>query len=92
MDCTIYLVLIRLRPISTYEPRHEKPNVLVSYQVTHKLGCTATEDGFRKKRDFTIYVAKTKALISFFVFAHAKRWFSHDAAHIVKEGIWSCIV
>ena len=45
---------------------------------------------FRKKRDCTIRVAKTKALISFavtaklicvFVFAYAKR-FSHDAAHI----------
>ena len=42
--------------------------------------------------DCTIYVAKTKALISFavtaklicvFVFAYAKCWFSHDAAHIV---------
>ena len=42
--------------------------------------------------DCTIYVAKTKALISFavtaklvcvFVFAYANRWFSHDAAHIV---------
>ena len=40
--------------------------------------------------DCTICVAKTKALISFvvtakliciFVFAYAKRWFSHDAAH-----------
>ena len=39
----------------------------------------------------TIYVAKTKALISFavtaklicvFVFAYAKCWFSRDAAHI----------
>ena len=38
-----------------------------------------------------MYVAKTKALISFavtaklicvFVFAYAKRWFSHDAAHL----------
>ena len=38
-----------------------------------------------------MYVAKTKALISFavtaklicvFVFAYAKCWFSHDAAHI----------
>ena len=37
-------------------------------------------------------MAKTKALISFavtaklicvFVFAYAKRWFSHDAAHII---------
>ena len=40
----------------------------------------------------TIYVAKTKALISFavtaklicvFVFANAKRWFSHEAAPII---------
>ena len=27
------------------EPRHEKTNVLVSDQVRHKPGCTATEDG-----------------------------------------------
>ena len=42
--------------------------------------------------DCTIYVAKTKALISFavtaklicvFVFAYAKRWYSHNAAHVV---------
>ena len=42
----------------------------------------------------TIKVAKTKALISFaftaklicvFVFAYAKRWFSHDAAHIKQH-------
>ena len=46
---------------------------------------------FRKRKDCTVYVAKTKALISFavtaklicvFVFAYAKCWFSHDAAHI----------
>ena len=44
------------------------------------------------KRDYTIYVAKTKALISFavtaklicvFVFAYAKCWFSHDAAQMI---------
>ena len=42
--------------------------------------------------DCTIRVAKTKALISFavtgklicvFVFAYAKRWFSHDAAQLI---------
>ena len=42
-------------------------------------------------RDRTIYVAKTKAVISFavtaklicvFVFAYAKCWFSHDTAHM----------
>ena len=44
-----------------------------------------------KNRDCTISVATTKALIGFavtaklicvFVFAYAKSWFSHDAAHI----------
>ena len=47
---------------------------------------------FRKKRDRTINVAKTKALITFvvtaklicvFVFAYAKGLFSHDVAHIL---------
>ena len=47
---------------------------------------------FLKKRDCTIRVAKTKALISFavtaklicvFVFAYAKSWFSHNEAHIM---------
>ena len=45
-----------------------------------------------KKRDCTIRVAKTKALIIFavtvkliclFVFVYAKSWFSHDAAQII---------
>ena len=40
-----------------------------------------------------MYVVKTKVLISFavtaklicvFVFAYAKRWFSHDVAHLIK--------
>ena len=73
----------------------------VSDQVTHKPGCTITQmvTGlkfriYRKKRDCTIYVAKTKALISFavtaklicvFVFAYAKSRFSHDAAHLINE-------
>ena len=53
------------------------------------LGCTATEDGWRLEisdleRDLTIYVAKTKVLIScavtaqlicVFVFAYAKAGF-----------------
>ena len=47
---------------------------------------------FKKKRDCTIYVAKTKALISCevtaylicaFAFAYTKGRFSHDAAHLV---------
>ena len=48
--------------------------------------------GCRKQRDCTIYVAKTKALIScavtaqlicVFVFAFAKSRFSHNEAHII---------
>ena len=44
--------------------------------------------------DTPSYVAKTKALISFavtaklicvFVFAYAKCWFSHDAAHFIEK-------
>ena len=47
--------------------------------------------GFRKKRNCTIRVAKTKALISFavtakvisaFGFANAGCWFSHEVANI----------
>ena len=43
-----------------------KPACGVSDQVQHKLGWTTAEDGFRlkEKRDRTIYVAKTKALIN----------------------------
>ena len=46
---------------------------------------------FRKKRNGTLHVAKTKVLISFavtvklicvFSFAHADCWFSHAEAHI----------
>ena len=53
----------------------------------------ASNFGLRKKRDCTIYVAKTKALISFavtaklicvFVFAYANSRFSHDAAHMIN--------
>ena len=70
----------------------------VSDQVLQKPCCAAKEDGWklenfglRKKRKYTINVAKTKALIScavnvqlicVFVFAYAKSKFSHDAAYI----------
>ena len=52
----------------------------------------ASNFGFRKQRDCTIRIAKTKALISFavtaklicaFVFAYSKNLFSHDAAHLL---------
>ena len=57
--------------------------------------------GFRKKRCCTIQVAKTKALISFavtaklicvFIFAYAKRWFSHDAAQIIFIFVWLVVI
>ena len=32
-------------PEETFEPRHEKTNILVSYLVQHKPGCTVTGDG-----------------------------------------------
>ena len=73
-----------------YEHVHEKTNNLGSDQVQLKSGCTVTEDGlrleifrFRQKRNCTIRVAKTKALISFIVtFAYADCGFSHAAAQI----------
>ena len=69
-----------------------KPVFGVSDLVLHKSGCTTTEDGqrleifwIRKKRHCTIYVVKTKALIScvlIIVFAIAKR-VSHNLAHMI---------
>ena len=67
----------------------------VSDQVGHKPDCAATEDcfGFWKKRDCTICVAKTKALIRCavtaqlicgFVFTYAKSRFSHNEAQIMN--------
>ena len=52
--------------------------------------------GFKKKRDCTICVAKTKTLVScavtaqlicVFVFAYAICWFSDAGAHLVKTCI-----
>ena len=66
-----------------------KPVFGVSDQVLNKLGCTATE--LEMKRDRTIDVAKTKALIRcavtaqlicVFVLAYAKSRFSHDNVHL----------
>ena len=37
--------LLSYSPEISYEPRHEKTNILVSDLVRHKLGCTATEEG-----------------------------------------------
>ena len=70
----------------------------VAVQVQHKPGCTTTESGYiglkfqiLEVEGFycTIYVAKTKSLISctvqlmcVFVFAYAKSKLSHDVAHL----------
>ena len=77
-----------------------KPVFGVSDQVPHKADYTATETlkalsfGFKKKRNHTIHVAKTKTRISCavtaqliyaFGFAYAKIKFSHDKAHIQTE-------
>ena len=72
-----------------------KPTILVQTRSnTNRQDCTVTEAGnfgFKKKRNCTIPIAKTKALISFaviakliyaFVFAYANCWFSHARAHI----------
>ena len=57
--------------------------------------------GFRKKRNCTIHVAKTKALISFavtaklicvLVFAYAKCWFSPDVAHIALRCLFKTLL
>ena len=80
-----------------------KPVFGVSDQFGHKPDCAATEDGFefRKKRDCTICVAKTKALIRCavicgFVFTYAKSRFSHNEAQIMyafmEELITQCHV
>ena len=74
-----------------------KPVFRVSDQVSHKPGCTITEDArglkFRIKEVEGLHYlcSKTMALIScavtaqlscVFVFAYAKSSFSHDAAQI----------
>ena len=81
----------KIKIASSYEPRSEKiglrgfrPGPTQTGLYSFRRLLEARNFGFRKKRDCTIYVAKTKALISFcvFVFAYAKIRFSHIAAHI----------
>ena len=89
------------------EPPRGKTNNVVSEQVQHKPACTSTEKSQKleisdlSRENFTIRVAKTKALISFavtvklicvFVFAYADCWFSNEVAHlfivILAWAIW----
>ena len=86
---------------SSYEPRCEK-TCLRGFRLgptqtglySHRRWLEVWHFVYRKKRDFTTCVAKTKALISFavtvkliyvLVFAYAKNRFSHDAAHMVSR-------
>ena len=80
------------------EPLHQKTNNLgfgpgptQTSLYSHRSRLEAGNFGIRKKRNCTIHVAKTKALISFtvtaklictFVFAYANCWFSHVKAQI----------
>ena len=79
------------------KPVREKTNSLCFRQgptqlslYKHRRWLESGNFGFRKKRNSTIRVAKTKALISFavtaklicvFVFAYANCWFSQAQAH-----------
>ena len=92
-----YLQMLTRSP--TLEPRCEKtglrgfrPGPTLTRLYSYRRWLETRNSGFRKKRDCTIHVAKTKALISFavtaklicvFVFAYAKKRFSHDAAHYI---------
>ena len=79
-----------------YEPVHEtkqfwfRPGPTQTWLYNHRKRLEAWNFGFKKKRNCTIRVAETKALICFavtaklictFVFTHAYCWFSHAAAH-----------
>ena len=84
-----------------FEPLSEKTNNLgfrpgltqISL-YSHKSRLEAFDFGLKKKRDCTIRVAKTKALIRFmvtaklvcaFVFAYTDCWFSHSGVHLKKK-------
>ena len=101
-----YIVFVRdiQKPtIASREPRCGKtgfrcflPCPTQTGLYSHRRWLEAWKFGLRSKRNCTICVAKTKALISFavtaklicvFVFAYAKSRFSHDAAYISKAYI-----
>ena len=86
-----------------YEPRSEKsglwrfrPGPTQTSLYSHRKRLEAGNFGFRKKRNCTIRVVKTKALISFavtaklicaFVFAYAKILFAHDTVYMLQTKI-----
>ena len=92
-----------------YEPSHEKtkslgfqPGLTQTGLCCHRSRLEAWNFGFRTKRICTIRVTKTKVLIRFavtaklicvFVFAYADCWFSHEAAHLIRNSIdWTSLV
>ena len=96
--CAATILKLCLKSGEIFEPRCEKtglwgfrPGPTKTWLYSHRRWLETGNFGFRKKRDCTIHVAKTKALISFvvtakliciFVFAYAKSQFSHDKAHL----------
>ena len=104
---TVYIFVFATVPfqnnnaISINEPRRQKtglrgfrPGPTQTGLYNHKIELEAWDFVFRKKRDCTIRLAKTKALIrswsASMFFALAKIRFSHVAAQIIKdyEIIW----
>ena len=91
----------RLSFTTIYEPRHEKTCLSgfltrfdTNWAVQPQKMARGLECWIKKKRGCTIYVAKTKAMISCrmtaqligtFVLAYAKCRFSHNVAHIIPK-------
>ena len=93
--------LLWLKWAASWENQHSgfRSGLTQTRLYSYRRWLEAWNFGFRKKRDCTIRVAKTMALISFavtaklicvFVFACAKRWFSHDVAQ--KWKLWKVSV
>ena len=73
-----------------------RPGLIPTELYKQRRWLEAWNFGFKKKRDCTIRVAKTKALIScavtaqlicVFVFAYANCWFSHAQALIKDQNL-----
>ena len=95
---TLPFLVIMEFPALVCEPWHEKNNNLGSRPDatqtglhSHRSRLEARKFGFKKKRNCTICLAKTKALISFaviaklvcaFVFAYADCWFFDAVIHV----------
>ena len=85
MDVILKMSLVMRNPIFGVRHGHTQTGL-----HNHRRWLAAWDFGFRKKRDCTIYVAKTKALIScavtaqlicVFVFAYASQVFSRRGSN-----------